>query len=588
MRPIAAACVLSALLAAHARPAAQSIAVRGPYPAVVRTGEAAAVVVVVDGADAPVFGALPAVDGLALDAEPARTERRFTCVAGRMVEQPTTLWPIRVVAQRPGSFTVPPLTATVAGTTLSTPTLRLEALAEPAPSPDAFVALHADRTRAFLHEPITVRIRFGFTRAFAAEHLVPMFARPLQVQAQLRASFCAGLPHAVVSGGNAAPATGVTFALDEAVAHATPLGEVEHDGRTFVAYEITRVLLPTHAGALEVPGPGLRYAWATRFTEDFVQGRVAADRREGCAQAESLTLQVDPWPLDGQPPEFTGAVGRFTVDAEVEPRRLAVGETCRLTVKIAGDGDLTRFAAPALASPDFHVLGKVEQVDARARTIRYDLRPVRAGATLPPIGFAFFDPASPAGYRRVESGPIALEVVGGSGTETVAEPAPRRVPGVDDVFDLGSTSAARGSGPARLSGGLLAGALAAPWVLFAALAWFHRRRERARLDPLGERARRAAATFAARVAAPDADTGDAFVGYLADRLRCPPAAVIGPDLEQRLLAAGIEAALAGRVARLVERFGALRYGGAARAADAGEARQLVDALEAQFRCGGRR
>src|SRR5690606_14876819 len=63
VRPIAAACVLSALLAAHARPAAQSIAVRGPYPAVVRTGEAAAVVVVVDGADAPVFGALPAVDG---------------------------------------------------------------------------------------------------------------------------------------------------------------------------------------------------------------------------------------------------------------------------------------------------------------------------------------------------------------------------------------------------------------------------------------------------------------------------------------------------------------------------------------------
>src|SRR5690606_40099083 len=81
----------------------------------------------------------------------------------------------------------------------------------------------------------------------------------------------------------------------------------------------------------------------TSFSRDWSSDVCSAD-----LQAESLTLQVDPWPLDGQPPEFTGAVGRFTVDAEVEPRRLAVGETCRLTVKIAGDGDLTRFAAPAL------------------------------------------------------------------------------------------------------------------------------------------------------------------------------------------------------------------------------------------------
>jgi hypothetical protein len=43
--------------------------------------------------------------------------------------------------------------------------------------------------------------------------------------------------------------------------------------------------------------------------------------------------------------------------------------------------------------------------------VRYDLAPLDASvAAVPPIRFAFFDTTPPAGYRTIETEPIALSV----------------------------------------------------------------------------------------------------------------------------------------------------------------------------------
>jgi tetratricopeptide (TPR) repeat protein len=72
------------------------------------------------------------------------------------------------------------------------------------------------------------------------------------------------------------------------------------------------------------------------------------------------------------------------------------------------------------------------------------------------------------------------------------------------------------------------------------------------------------------------------VDYLADRLACEPAAVIGPDLAHRLEAAGVEPDLAAAANRHVEAGVSARYAGgdAPGVLDANTVRDLVERLEA--------
>jgi hypothetical protein len=106
-----------------------------------------------------------------------------------------------------------------------------------------------------------------------------------------------------------------------------------------------------------------------------------------------------------------------------------------------------------------------------------------------------------------------------------------------------------------------------------------RARERERSDPLGTRARGAAAAFKARVADPRADIAEAITEFLAARLGCTAAAVIAPGLADRLRAAGATEELASSSAALLEQLVASRYGAGVSGAGRHEAQELVDALE---------
>ena len=77
----------------------------------------------------------------------------------------------------------------------------------------------------------------------------------------------------------------------------------------------------------------------------------------------------------------------------------------------------------------------------------------------------------------------------------------------------------------------------------------------------------------------------AFVTYLAARTGCEPAAVISPDLGQRLTALGVPPQLAGATQELLERLSVRHYSGTGPAspqdpgADTRALRELVASLE---------
>src|SRR5262249_44718709 len=115
-----------------------------------------------------------------------------------------------------------------------------------------------------------------------------------------------------------------------------PRGERQVAGKTFRVFELSRRFAATRAGALALATPLLHLAYATRFEDDFVSGRRAADRHDGVVRGTGRTLTILAPPEEDRPPAFSGAIGTFTVAAEAEPRALAAGESLTLTLTVSG------------------------------------------------------------------------------------------------------------------------------------------------------------------------------------------------------------------------------------------------------------
>jgi hypothetical protein len=414
----------------------------------------------------------------------------------------------------------------------------------------AFVEIVASKETCWLGETIDLKLRVGYDAAFFRDHAVQMFAQKLDVPLRVEAPWLRRPVGATVRDG-AVASSGLSFALDDDVVFATPAADATRDGRVFRVIESTKRCTPSAAGDLQVRAPTLRFAYASTFEDDFVHGRMPVDRREAVIIGRSPTIHVRALPAAGRPPEFAGAIGKFTIAAEAAPRDVAVGDTFKLTLTVRGDG--TSVSAPHPADlGGLHVYGEIEKTRG---AFEYDVAALRDDVTsVPPIAFAFFDPDA-GQYRVVKTDAIPLRV---RESPTNARAEPTR----DD-----DSRASRWP------------VVVAVVVALAFFGVFVRRRMRARAaeDVGGGHVREAAAAFRAR--APDAD---ALAAFLAACLHCPTAAVISPDLASRLVAAGAPSDVAKRAASLLERLVAARYGGDASPDDAAAARAVVDEVEARW------
>lgn len=434
----------------------------------------------------------------------------------------------------------------------------------------AFIELSAGRDTCFVQENIRVRLRLGVEARFLEANMVQLFHRELDMPVQVQAPWFEGLPASP-------PQVGASFAFSDSVAKAQA-HEQTVAGKQFKVLEVERSYLPTDAGRLTVPAPILRFAYATRFQEDFVKGRVPLDRRHALVRGKPLTFDVRPLPTKGRPAGFTGAVGQFTVSAEARPRTVLLGTSFKLILQIAGTGNLGSFAPPRLDLKGFHVLGQVDNKDKvqTHRIVTYDLAPLTGTVReVPPIRFAFFDPRAEA-YRTVETAPLPLDVEprAGGGNAT-PWPVENTVPGVNDIFDIKPGSPDKESAiPSPVLWWTLA---LAPWLLVMLWFWARGRAQvQARLDQA--QVRNAVATFRSGAPVPEA-----FAQFLADLLGCSTAAVVAPDLKPRLEARGLPPELAGQATDLLEELFAHRYGGNASVDGEQAAQTLVAAVDAAFR-----
>jgi hypothetical protein len=441
---------------------------------------------------------------------------------------------------------------------------------EPPPEERAFVELDAGKTTFFVGEPIPLTLRVLYDAPWFGLHAAPPSGSALGVPVVVTTTPPTGVATTRLERSRPAGLTR-TLALDDEVTEANVAAPRSVGGRTFEVLEVVRLLVADEPGTLRIAAPTLRFVHAKR-TEDALGGTVPVDPRPVVGRGAGIELRVEALPTAGRPPDFSGAVGRFTARATVERTDVVVGEPFALLVTIEGEGA----AAVAREAPDLHIDGvhvlarRSHATPAGGRALSYQVSVEHPDVTaVPPIAFSYFEPAPALAYRTVRTEAIPLRVTGG---ERVTGGA--RVPGVahdGTEWRASDDAVARPPHPARIA--LLAAAAAA---LVAAAVLL--RKNRARL-------RRAAAVapdvglapvevFRRRVARGES-VSDALAEALARIAGCAPAAVVGPDLAARLTAAGASPAAAERAAAAMESLVAARYGGGGTAIDAGTAEAIL-------------
>lgn len=474
----------------------------------------------------------------------------------------------------------------------------------------ARIALQAGAARVFRGQVVDVTLRVELEQGLLREGLIQLFRQRIDVAVRIDTPWAAppdGFEYLGPPPGFAGDASAV---VDGALAALRAAGEVERDGRRFAVFALQARLLPLRAGELVLPPATLRFAWASRFTEDFFGDRVPEDRADAELRSGPLPLAVAALPA-GRPAGFTGLVGRCTLQAAVDaPSPVRVGDALLLRLLLAGAGDLRPFAPPALTHlPAFHVRGLREEPQPGQRAVVYDLVALRAGAqAIAAIEVPFFDPQAQR-YDVAASAALAIAVapaadgtaaidaaghrVADAGPAAANEPpAPAPTPGVDVLFGLLPVAPAPGAlrpdfADARpLPVALLLLLLLAPWLAFVGL-WSLRRRAGTRQQRLRARRQRRARSEFERELAAGGDRGAALQRYLAAWLDCTAAAVVCPRLPQRLLQAGLDPALARELDASLDQLAGARFGGVAGPPSDAALRELVARSGAQLR-GARR
>lgn len=136
--------------------------------------------------------------------------------------------------------------------------------------------------------------------------------------------------------------------------------------------------------------------------------------------SEIVNLKVNPLPDEGKPDDFSGLVGQFDMESNLDPTTVRAGESATLTVRVKGQGNAQRIPDLTLAEfkdtkiyADQPVLN-VQQGDKGLlgeKTMKWALVPEAEGRVEVPImKLSFFNPRTKA-YETLTSPPHILSVL---------------------------------------------------------------------------------------------------------------------------------------------------------------------------------
>ncbi|MEO2030510.1 MAG: BatD family protein [Planctomycetaceae bacterium] len=394
--------------------------------------------------------------------------------------------------------------------------------------------------------------------------------------------------------------------------HPSPRKAVRKDSEgndiSYREYELRRTFIPQRSGTFNM-GP---VSVKGTFANSIENGRlIGADLY---AVAKNVAVTVKDVPTAGRPKSWVGAVGVLTVDAELVPLTVRVGDPMTLTITLSGQGNLEDTRPPQIAeipnvAERFRTYDATEETFGQTRKFVYSLRPLTTDVTeFPALPISYFNVETEQ-YVTVKTDPVAITV-------NEAE----RLSAAEIVASEGSPDSSS-NGPQTSAGGVFANVSGlhelrnerirpprwfAGWGItlggcFGLSIGIRRVRQR-RSDPALKRQRGAPALAEARLneAESQLQSGDsgagcdcihrAIAGVTAAWAGIPDGGLTARDVAQQLHRLGVDSALARNAEELLEACDAARYGAAGkdnlRLLD--EARQLVGKIIGALRRQGSR
>lgn len=183
------------------------------------------------------------------------------------------------------------------------------------------------------------------------------------------------------------------------------------------------VLFPQQTGQLMIPASEITLrvpAPVTDEDEDFFIGASSIIDRSFSSGA--VPIQVLPLPSEGRPADFSGAVGNFTMQAQLLSKVQKTNEALTLRITLQGQGNLKLAKVPEVKFPDsFEVYDPKESYEQQVtssnvqgkRVIDYYAIPKRVGrTTIPALSFSFFNPKTKR-YETLRSQAFDLNITQG-------------------------------------------------------------------------------------------------------------------------------------------------------------------------------
>ena len=241
------------------------------------------------------------------------------------------------------------------------------------------------------------------------------------------------------------------------------------EGENYVVFVFKTAVTPVKSGMLQIPAarldarlqmPGNAPQGLSEFFNNFggaIPPGMFTDNREVAIETKPAQIEVSALPKEGRPEDFSGAVGKFTMEATVSPKKAAAGEPVTLRAIIAGQGNLEAMGAPTLTEDEgwrsYPPSDKLQSVDATGfageKAFEFPIIARQDQTQTPGLSFSYFDPAA-AKYVTLTQAPLPVNAKAGTPAAAAAGPAAGTKP-------LAPTAATPAPAPKQLDISMIAG-----------------------------------------------------------------------------------------------------------------------------------
>ena len=555
--------LLTAMLIAHCSLlVASAQTMTGRAPSQVAVGEQFRLTYTVNTSEVKGFRAGQIPEGLEVLMGPSSsTQSSWQMANGHVTSSSSVTYTYIVVAQKQGSFTIPPATAQVDGKTVRSNELHIKAEGQ---------AQQGGRSQRSQQTGSGTELRQAGSAISGSDLFIKVSASKHHVREQepiLLTYKVYTLVSLVQLNGNMADLKSF-YTREVPLPQEKSFSVEQFNGRTYRTVTWQQyVMFPQATGKLEIPS--ITYEGLVRqvnravdpFEALFNGGSSYVDVKKQI-KAPGITIQVDPLPA--RPKNFSGGVGSFSISAQLEKNEVKANDPIKLRVIVSGVGNMKLLKQPEVKFPKDFDSYDAKVTDKTKLTTRglegsivYDFLAVprhQGDYEIPPIEYVYFDTQSGT-YKTVTSEGFTLHVAKGSGQNTVAS-----FNGQEDIKMLNSdihyiktgNTDQRAVGDYFFASNSYWTMLAALFAAFVSLFVIFRRRAIDNANVVKKRADKAnkVATKRLRKAASlmkDAqenafydETLRALWGYVGDKLNIPVEQLSRENISQQLVSRGVD------------------------------------------------